>query len=93
MSKNQDLKICLTHDDLTLHHGDSRIDFKVQNINNQSFRRHGIEEDAIILAIERQKVHTIADVENLIRHYEDSEYVTLQILNTNDKVEYISLKF
>jgi Do/DeqQ family serine protease len=72
-----------------------QIDYgvSIDRINNQSFRRHGIEEDAIILAIERQKVHTIADVENLIRHYEDSEYVTLQILNTNDKVEYISLKF
>jgi Do/DeqQ family serine protease len=70
------------------------IDFgvSIQKIDNKSFSRYGIKEGAIILAIERQKVHTVADVESLIQQHENSQYVTLQILNTNNKVEYISLK-
>lgn len=71
-----------------------QIDYGVQieKINNPSFSRFGIEEGAIILAIERQKVTSVENVEQLMRQFEDNEYVTLQILNTNDKVEYISLK-
>jgi len=70
------------------------IDFgvSIEKINNKSFSRYGIKEGAIILAIEREKVHTVADVESLIQQHENSQYVTLQILNTNNKVEYISLK-
>ncbi len=34
----------------------------------------------------------VAGVERLMRIYEDNEYVTLQILNTNNKVTYISLE-
>lgn len=64
----------------------------IEKINNPSFIKYGITKEAIILAIERQKVTNIADVETLLRTYEDNEYVTLQILNTNNKIEYISLK-
>lgn len=70
------------------------IDYGVEiaKINNKSFNRYGIQEGAIILAVERAKVYNLSDVERLMRHYEKSEYVTLQILNTNNKVEYVSLK-
>ncbi len=64
----------------------------IAKINNESFSRYGIKEGAIILGIERQKIKHVADVEKLMRNYEDKEYVTLQILNTNNKVEYVSLK-
>lgn len=64
----------------------------IVKINNKSFSRYGIKEGAIILGIERQKIKGVADVEKLMRYYEDKEYVTLQILNTNNKVEYVSLK-
>jgi len=64
----------------------------ILEINNTSFSRHGIKEGAIILGIERQKIMDVADVEKLMRTYENKEYVTLQILNTNNKVEYVSLK-
>lgn len=64
----------------------------IVKINNESFSRYGIKEGAIILGIERQKIKNVADVEKLMRYYEDKEYVTLQILNTNNKVEYVSLK-
>ncbi len=71
-----------------------QIDYGVGivKINNASFSQYGIKEGAIILGIERQKIKDVADVEKLMRYYEDKEYVTLQILNTNNKVEYISLK-
>ena len=71
-----------------------QIDYgvSISKIENTSFKRYGIKENAIILAIERQKIHSVTDVEQLMRHYEDNEYVTLQILNTNGKLEYISLK-
>lgn len=65
---------------------------RISKINNKSFSRYGIKENAIILAIERQKIHSVNDVENLMRHFENNEYVTLQILNTDGNVEYISLK-
>ena len=64
----------------------------ISKINNPSFSRYGIKVNAIILAIERQKVMDVAGVERLMRIYEDNEYVTLQILNTNNKVTYISLE-
>lgn len=70
-----------------------QIDYgvSISKIDNDSFSRYGIKENAIILAIERQKVQSIADVERLIRQFENNAYVTLQILNTNGKVEYVSL--
>lgn len=64
----------------------------IEKINNASFSKYGIKEGAIILGVERQKVRSVEEVEKLMRYYEDKEYVTLQILNTNKKVEYISLK-
>ncbi len=64
----------------------------IEKINNPSFERYGIQKGAIILAIERQKVFSIDDVERLLRDNENNTYVTLQILNTNNKIEYISLK-
>jgi S1-C subfamily serine protease len=70
------------------------IDYGVSitKINNPSFARFGIQKGAIILAIERQKVYTTDDVERLLRENENNTYVTLQILNTNNKIEFISLK-
>jgi len=71
-----------------------KIDYgvKISKINNPSFAKYGIQKGALILGIERKKVSNKADVEQLLRHYEKNEYVTLQILNTNNKIEYISLK-
>ncbi|HIP49470.1 MAG TPA: Do family serine endopeptidase [Lutibacter sp.] len=71
-----------------------QIDYgvSISKIDNVSFSRYGIKENAIILAIERQKIQSVTDVEQLMRHYENNEYVTLQILNTNGKLEYVSLK-
>lgn len=70
------------------------IDYGVQikKISNPSFKKSGIKENAVLLAIERQKVKSVDDVEQLLHYYENSEYVTLQILNANGEVEYISLK-
>jgi Do/DeqQ family serine protease len=64
----------------------------ITKINNTSFSKYGISKGAIILAIEREKVYSSADVEHLMRLHEKSKYVTLQILKTNNKIEYISLK-
>jgi len=64
----------------------------ISKIENSSFSRYGIQKNAVILAIERQKIQTVADVERLMRHFENNEYVTLQILNTNGKIEFVSLK-
>ena len=64
----------------------------IEKINNPSFSKYGIKTGAIILAIERQKVMSVSDVERIMRTFEDDEYVSLQILNTDNRVEYISLK-
>lgn len=64
----------------------------IAKIKNPSFSKYGITKGAIILAIEREKVYNLADVEHFMRKHEKSDYVTLQILKTNNKVEFISLK-
>jgi len=71
-----------------------QIDYgvSISKIDNVSFSKYGIKENAIILAIERQKIHSVTDVERFMRHFENNEYVTLQILNTDGKLEYVSLK-
>jgi S1-C subfamily serine protease len=63
----------------------------IVNLNNESFQKYGINEGAVILAVERQKVSKVDDVEQYLRMYKDNPYVTLQILNTDNRVEYISI--
>lgn len=63
----------------------------IKSINNPSFKRYGIEEGALILSVEREKVNTVAEVEQALRTNKNNPYVTLQILNTNGKVEYIAV--
>ena len=77
-----------------LQKGKYHLDYGVQisKINNPSFSKYGIQKGALLLAIEREKVFNRTDVERLLRQYEKNEYVTLQILNTNNKIDYISLK-
>ena len=71
-----------------------RIDYGVQidAIDNPSFSRFGIQKGAVILAIERQRVHSVSEVETLMRRFENNEYVTLQILTKDGKVEFVPLK-
>ncbi len=63
----------------------------IVKLNNDSFKKYGINEGAVILAVERQKVSKVDDVEQYLRMYKDNPYVTLQILNTDNRVEYISI--
>ena len=62
----------------------------IAQINNNAFKKYGIKEGAIILAVERQKVNNVADIEQYLRSYKDNQYVTLQILNTDGNIEYLS---
>lgn len=63
----------------------------IKSINNDSFKRYGIEEGALLLSIDKQKVNSVAEVEQALRANKNNPYVTLQILNTNGKVEYIAV--
>jgi len=63
----------------------------IVKLNNDSFKKYGINEGAVILAVERKKVTKVDDVEQYLRMYKDNPYVTLQILNTDNRVEYISI--
>lgn len=63
----------------------------IQQNNNESLKRYGVNEGAIILSIDRQKVNSVAEVEQALRNSKNNPYVTLQILNTNGRVEYISV--
>lgn len=63
----------------------------ISEIHNDAFKRYGIEEGAVILGIDRQKVTKVADVEQYLRASKENPYVTLQILNTDNQVEYISI--
>lgn len=63
----------------------------IEKLNNDNFRRYGVEEGTIILSVEKQKVYKVSDVEQLLRSNKDNQYVTVQILNTNGRVEYIAI--
>lgn len=63
----------------------------IQQNNNESLKRYGVNEGAIILSIDRQKVNSVAEVEQALRNSKNNPYVTLQILNTNGRIEYISV--
>lgn len=63
----------------------------IVKLKNESFQKYGINEGAVILAVERQKVSKVDDVEQFLRFYKDNPYVTLQILNTDNRIEYISI--
>lgn len=70
-----------------------KIDYGVtiSKINNAEFKKFGIEEGALILAIDKQKVHQVSEVEKYLRANANNQYITLQILNTNNHIEFISI--
>jgi len=63
----------------------------ISKINNSEFKKFGIEEGAIILAIDRQKVNQVSEIEKYLRASANNQYITLQILNINNHIEFISI--
>ena len=65
---------------------------RIKAINNKQFSRFGISEGAVLLKINKKKVNSVLEVEDLLRSFQNEPYVTLQILTENKNIEYISLK-
>ncbi len=53
---------------------------------------YGIKNGDIILDIEDQKVKTVAEVEMLLKKYQNKEYVVLQIITQNGRLGYVRLR-
>ncbi len=64
----------------------------ISGVQNESFKRLGISKGAILLKINKRKVKSVEDVENLLKYYENEPYVTLQLLTKEGQVEYVSVK-
>ncbi len=60
--------------------------------NKNLYKRYGIESGDIILEIEDQKVSSVIEVENLLKKYQNKDYVVLQMLTQQGKIGYIRLK-
>ena len=65
----------------------------IVNLKNKNLQqRYGIKNGDIILAIEDKKVITVNEVEQLLKRYQNKEYVVVQILTQEGKLGYIRLR-
>jgi len=66
---------------------------KILDLKNTSLQQtYGIESGDIILSIEDVKVYSESDVEQLLKKYQNKEYVVVQILTQKGKLGYIRLR-
>ncbi len=66
---------------------------KIVNLKNKRLEQlYGIESGDIIIDIEDQKVKTVAEVETLLKKYQNKEYVVLQIITQKGKRGYVRLR-
>ncbi len=66
---------------------------KIVVLKNEILKQtYGIENGDIILDIEDQKVKTVAEVEMLLKKYQNKEYVVLQIITQNGRLGYVRLR-
>ncbi len=66
---------------------------KIVELKNRNLQRiYGIESGDIILAVEEKKVNSAIQVEQLLKKYQNKDFVEIQILTQNGKMGYIKLK-
>jgi Do/DeqQ family serine protease len=66
---------------------------KIVELRNRDIQRtYGIESGDIILAIEEQKVSSAVEVEQLLKKYQNKDYVEIHILTQKGKLGYIRLR-
>lgn len=66
---------------------------KIVNLKNRSIEEtYGVGNGDIILAIEDQKVSSAAQVDQLLKKYQNQDYFELQILTKNGKMGYIRVR-
>jgi S1-C subfamily serine protease len=66
---------------------------RISNLSNDNLKRkYGLRNGDIILAIEDQKVTTGKEVEQLLRYYQNKEYINVLILKQNGNYGYIRLQ-
>jgi Do/DeqQ family serine protease len=64
---------------------------KIDGIKNEAFSRNGINKGDMILSVDQQKLQSVDDLEQYLRKSKNKPYITLQILKTSGKVEYVSV--
>jgi Do/DeqQ family serine protease len=66
---------------------------KIAQLRNKNLQKtYGIESGDIILAVEEQKVNSASEVEQLLKKYQNKDYVEIRILTQKGKLGYIRLK-
>lgn len=66
---------------------------KITDLKNEYLKStYGIESGDIILEIEDQKVNTVADVEGLLKKYQNKDFMVLKIITQQGKLGYIRLR-
>jgi len=72
----------------------NKLDYgvRIAEINNKEFSKFGVEKGAILLKINKKRLNSVKDVEQLLRSFQNEPYVILQILTTSGRLEYVSVK-
>ena len=66
---------------------------KIVELKNKVLQQtYGLQSGDIILDIEDQKVRTVLEVEQLLKKYQNKDYVVIQILTQKGKLGYIRLR-
>lgn len=70
------------------------IDFgvKISNLTNKELIDKGLRNNDIILAVNEVKVYNASELSLLLKNNENKDYVTLQILNQQGRIGYVSIR-
>lgn len=70
------------------------IDFgiKIINLKNKELLAKGLQNNDIILAINDVKIYTINELSIYLKNNENKDYVTIQILNQQGRIGYVSIR-
>ncbi|WP_196884904.1 Do family serine endopeptidase [Aureivirga sp. CE67] len=65
---------------------------KFNEVTNQNLsKRFGVEEGDILLSINGEKIKSVGQVENILENSQNKDYVVLEILTKQGKIEYVPL--
>jgi len=65
---------------------------KISNLTNNELKAKGVQNNDIILAVNETKINGVDDLSMFLQNNDNKNYVTLQILDQNGRVGYVSLR-
>jgi len=65
---------------------------KINNLTNDELKAKGIQNSDIILSINDLKISNVNDLSMFLQNNDNKKYITLQILNQNGRIGYVSIR-